>query len=48
MARMPTTSGHQVTLHSLVCLLVLGVGTALGAAGDTAAQRGNPAGGDLW
>jgi peptide/nickel transport system substrate-binding protein len=40
MARMPTASGHLVTLHSLVFLLVLGVGTALGAAADTPRKGG--------
>jgi peptide/nickel transport system substrate-binding protein len=40
MARMPTTSGPHATLYSLVCLLVLSVGMALGAAGDTPRRGG--------
>src|SRR6266511_7498 len=40
MARMPTTSGPHATLYSLVCLLVLSVGAALGAAGDTPRRGG--------
>jgi peptide/nickel transport system substrate-binding protein len=40
MERTPMIVGLQIILHGLVCLLVLSVGTALGAAGDTPRRGG--------
>ena len=40
MERTHTTGGTPVILYGLVCLLVLGMGTALGGAGDTPRKGG--------